>query len=115
MRGRHLFQIYIGVVVIAVALPVYARLSFAWSQRPNLLTSFCETSMIPAFYLASAVLPVRFYTPETLAQFDPGHDARVYFCVVTGMNVLVWTASTTVLLFVGRFAGRRRPHPTTRI
>jgi hypothetical protein len=115
MRRRRLFQIYTGVVVAAVAIPVFVRLSFAPDQELNMLTSSCETSMIPAFYLASAVLPVRFYTPETIAQFDPAHDARVYFCVVTGMNVLVWTAITTVLLFVGRLAVRRRPHPTAHI
>lgn len=108
MQKRAVLRIYIAIIVVAVAVPVYVRLSFGRDQRPNLFTSVCEMSMEPAFYLASAVLPDRTYSWENLARYDPVYDARIYFCVVTGMNVLFWTVTTAFVLLVIRLLRTRR-------
>ena len=111
MPTRALLRIYIAVIVVAVAVPVYVRLSFGRDQRVDLFTSVCETSMIPAFYFAAAVLPVRSYTLATIDRYDSVSDARIYFCVVASMNVLFWIATTAFLLLVVRLLRRRHIAP----
>ena len=114
MRNRTVRRIYVAVAVVALAIPAYDRWSFAREQRVDWFTFSYEATLVPAFYLAAAVLPDAQLPAGTLPYIPWWLDARFYFCVVTAMNVLFWTAVTTLVLLVARLV-RRRPVATPSI
>jgi hypothetical protein len=113
MPKRAILLSHIAIILLAVAVPIYVRLSFAPDQRLNFVTSTCEMSMIPAFYLAPLILPTRSYSLDEINRglYDPALDARIYFCVLTGMNVLVWSATWALVLLIFRLTRTRHINP----